>query len=147
MKLGFVSAILPDLSLQQVVEFAAAEDYSCVEVMCWPVSKADRRYAGVTHVDVTDFGQSQEMCDVFVSCARTDLEVTVNLAAEMSGRGLSVWFYGHLIPGDPFGRIIEAKLREAAVVVVLWSECSVVKDWVYDEADLAGIASSLRVVL
>lgn len=59
MKLGFVSAILPDLSLQQVVDFAAAEDYSCIEVMCWPVSKADRRYAGVTHVDVTDFGQSQ----------------------------------------------------------------------------------------
>ena len=59
MKLGFVSAILPDLSLQQVVDFAAAEGYSCIEVMCWPVSKADRRYAGVTHVDVTDFGQSQ----------------------------------------------------------------------------------------
>ena len=27
----------------------------CVELMCWPASKAERRYAGVTHVDVTDF--------------------------------------------------------------------------------------------
>ena len=52
MKLGFVSAILPDLSLEEVVEFAAAEGFACVELMCWPAGKAERRYAGVTHVDV-----------------------------------------------------------------------------------------------
>lgn len=52
MKLGFVSAILPDLSLAEVLRFAAAEDMQCVEVMCWPVGKAERRYAGVTHIDV-----------------------------------------------------------------------------------------------
>ena len=55
MQLGFVSAILPDLSLAEVAKFAAATGYTCVELMCWPVSKAERRYAGVTHVDVTDF--------------------------------------------------------------------------------------------
>jgi len=55
MKLGFVSAILPDLSLAKVAQFAAETGYDCVELMCWPVSKAERRYAGVTHVDVTDF--------------------------------------------------------------------------------------------
>jgi len=54
MKLGFVSAILPDLSLPEVARFAAETGYSCVELMCWPISKAERRYAGVTHVDVTD---------------------------------------------------------------------------------------------
>ncbi len=58
MKLGFVSAILPDLSLAEVVEFAAAEGFACVELMCWPPGKADRRYAGVTHVDVVDFSQA-----------------------------------------------------------------------------------------
>ena len=58
MQLGFVSAILPDLSLQEVLEFAAETDYDCVEVMCWPAGKATRRYAGVTHIDVTDFGAS-----------------------------------------------------------------------------------------
>jgi sugar phosphate isomerase/epimerase len=52
MKLGFVSAILPDLSLDQVVQFASAEGFSCVELMCWPRGKAERRYAGVTHIDV-----------------------------------------------------------------------------------------------
>jgi len=58
MDLGFVSAILPDLSLEKVVKFAATEDYDCVELMCWPTGKATRRYAGVTHVDVTGFRKS-----------------------------------------------------------------------------------------
>lgn len=55
MQLGFVSAILADLSFEEVLQFANVNDYDCVEVMCWPVSKAERRYAGVTHIDVTDF--------------------------------------------------------------------------------------------
>ena len=58
MKLGFVSAILPDLSLEQVLQFASGEGFSCVELMCWPVGKAERRYAGVTHVDVVGFTQA-----------------------------------------------------------------------------------------
>jgi sugar phosphate isomerase/epimerase len=53
MKLGFVSAILPDLSLDEVLAFAADEGFACVEVMCWPPGGASRRYAGVTHIDVT----------------------------------------------------------------------------------------------
>jgi len=52
-KLGICSAILPDLSLEEVVEFAAREGFACVELMCWPKGKAERRYAGVTHVDVS----------------------------------------------------------------------------------------------
>jgi len=52
MKLGFVSAILPEWTLDQVLAFAAREQFRCVEVMCWPVGKADRRFAGVTHIDV-----------------------------------------------------------------------------------------------
>src|SRR6187431_404805 len=55
MQLGFVSAILPDLALAEVARVAAQAGYDCIELMCWPVSKAERRYAGVTHVDVTDF--------------------------------------------------------------------------------------------
>ena len=47
MKLGFVSAILPDLALKEVMDFAAETGYDCVEIMCWPQGKATRRYAGV----------------------------------------------------------------------------------------------------
>ena len=59
MKLGFVSAILPDRNLDQVAAFAAAERFDCVELMCWPRGQADRRYAGVTHVDVSEFSAAQ----------------------------------------------------------------------------------------
>jgi sugar phosphate isomerase/epimerase len=52
MKLGFLTAIVPDLSLEEIVAFAAAEGFECLEVCCWPPGKAERRYAGVTHIDV-----------------------------------------------------------------------------------------------
>ena len=55
MQLGFVSAIFGDQPLEQVLAFAADEGFACVELMCWPPGKADRRYAGVTHLDVTQF--------------------------------------------------------------------------------------------
>ncbi|HSI78294.1 MAG TPA: sugar phosphate isomerase/epimerase [Lunatimonas sp.] len=50
--LGFVSAILADSSFEEVIDFAAKHQFGCVEMMCWPKGKAERRYAGVTHVDV-----------------------------------------------------------------------------------------------
>lgn len=59
MKLGFVSAILAELSLNEVLAFARREGFACVEAMCWPVGKAERKFAGVTHVDVTDFTQAR----------------------------------------------------------------------------------------
>jgi sugar phosphate isomerase/epimerase len=59
MQLGFVSAILPEFDLDGVLALAAAEGFGTVEAMCWPVGKAERRYAGVTHVDVTTFGDRE----------------------------------------------------------------------------------------
>lgn len=55
LQLGFVSAILPDLSFEEVLAFAKDTGYDCVEVMCWPKGKAERRYAGITHIDVAGF--------------------------------------------------------------------------------------------
>ena len=52
MKLGFVTAILADQSFDYVLDFAAKENFSCLEVGCWPVGKAERRYAGITHIDI-----------------------------------------------------------------------------------------------
>jgi sugar phosphate isomerase/epimerase len=51
-KLGFVSAVVADQSFEATVDLAAEIGYDCVEMLCWPVGKAERRYAGVTHVDV-----------------------------------------------------------------------------------------------
>lgn len=52
MKLGFVSAILPELTFEELVDCAADLGYRSIEVCCWPLGKAERRYAGVTHIDV-----------------------------------------------------------------------------------------------
>ncbi len=56
-KLGFVSAILADQTFEKVISFAAKTGYSCVEIMCWPMGKAERRYAGVTHIDVANLSK------------------------------------------------------------------------------------------
>jgi sugar phosphate isomerase/epimerase len=52
MKLGLVSAILPDLTFEEVVDYAASVGFQCLEVCCWPKGKAVRRYAGITHIDL-----------------------------------------------------------------------------------------------
>lgn len=59
MQLGFVTAILPDQSLEEVLRTAAEIGYDCVEVMCWPPGKAERRYAGVTHIDISGLDERE----------------------------------------------------------------------------------------
>ncbi len=57
--LGFVSAILADYDLENVIKFAHEHQFKCVEVMCWPRDGADnRRYAGVSHIDVDSLDES-----------------------------------------------------------------------------------------
>ena len=58
MQLGFMSAIVPELSLEEVFALGNSIGYTCVELMCWPPGKADRRYAGVTHIDVSNFNSA-----------------------------------------------------------------------------------------
>ena len=51
MKLGFVSAILDTWNYEEMMDFASEHGFECVEVACWPKGKAERRYAGVSHID------------------------------------------------------------------------------------------------
>lgn len=69
LQLGFVSAILPELSLDQVLAFAAAEGFSCVEAMCWPAGQAERKFAGVMHVEVDGLGKGHAE-EILPLCAR-----------------------------------------------------------------------------
>lgn len=52
MKLGVVSAIYDGWSFEEMIDEAAGLGLTCVEVACWPQGKAERRYAGVSHIDV-----------------------------------------------------------------------------------------------
>lgn len=67
MKLGLVSAILPDQTFEEVIDYAAKTGFSCVEVCCWPKGKALRRYAGVTHIDLN--GLTDEKMKYYVDYA------------------------------------------------------------------------------
>jgi sugar phosphate isomerase/epimerase len=107
MQLGFVSAILPDLELSEVAAFAAEAGYDCVELMCWPPGKAERRYAGVTHVDVTDLDDA--------AAARVR-ETMARAGVAISGLG----YYPNPLAADPeeartavehLKRVIEAAPR------------------------------------
>lgn len=51
MKLGFVSAILAEWTFEEMIDTASALGFQCVEAACWPQGKAERRYAGVCHID------------------------------------------------------------------------------------------------
>ena len=75
MQLGFASAILPDLSFDEVFTFAADVGFDCVEVMCWPPSKAERRYAGITHIDCTEFGDA-EVAQVQATVEKTGVAIS-----------------------------------------------------------------------
>jgi len=54
MKLGFVSAILDGQPFEKVIDIASELNFQCVEMACWPQGKAERRYAGVSHIDVNN---------------------------------------------------------------------------------------------
>ena len=56
MKLGLLTAAFPDLTLDEVAAWAAANGFQTLEVACWPSAGGERRrYAGVTHIDVESF--------------------------------------------------------------------------------------------
>jgi acetyl-CoA C-acetyltransferase len=59
MKLGFVSAILGDVRFEEMMEFASVNGFECVEVACWPKGKAERRYAGVTHINIEELDENK----------------------------------------------------------------------------------------
>jgi sugar phosphate isomerase/epimerase len=54
MKLGLFTAAFPGKSLEEVAGWAAGNGFEALEIACWPVGKADRRYAGVTTIEVAD---------------------------------------------------------------------------------------------
>jgi sugar phosphate isomerase/epimerase len=59
-----------------------------VELMCWPVGKAERRYAGVTHVNVDGFGAAE-------AARVNDILASAGVAA--SGLG----YYPNVLAPDP----------------------------------------------
>jgi len=58
MKLGFFTAALPGNTLEQVAQWGAESGFQAIEIACWPLEKATRRYAGVNHINVSDLDKA-----------------------------------------------------------------------------------------
>lgn len=90
MKLGFVSAILDTWTYEEMMDFASDHGFECVEVACWPQGKAERRYAGVSHIDVekviADDGYASHI---------------LNYAKEKNVEISSLAFYPNTMDGNP----------------------------------------------
>ena len=138
MKLGFFSAAFPGWSLEEVAAWAAENEFDTLEIACWPVGKATRRYAGVTTIDVTDF----------------DVAKANEVHAIMDNYGLSIsslGYYPNPLDPDPAMReevvghlkkvILAAELLEVDIVGTLNSEysaCGNDDDWRTTLAAMAG---------
>lgn len=75
MKLGFVSSILEGWNFEEMVQIAGGMGFTCVEVACWPKTKAERRYAGVSHIDVTDLTE-EKISFVKDCCEKNKVEIS-----------------------------------------------------------------------
>ena len=75
MKLGIVSAIYEGFTFEDAVENAVSNGCKCMEVACWPQGKAERRYAGVSHIDV-DNTSADYIAYIKDFCAEKGIEIS-----------------------------------------------------------------------
>lgn len=60
MRLGFLTAPFPDTPLTEVADWASVNGFESLEIACWPPSTGSaRRYAGTSHIDVTDLSEDR----------------------------------------------------------------------------------------
>ena len=52
MKMGFITSLLDGWSYEEMMDEVARIGIQCVEIACWPKGKAERKYGGVTHIEI-----------------------------------------------------------------------------------------------
>lgn len=75
MKLGFVSAILDGWTFEEMIDTASDMGFTCVEVACWPRGKAERRYAGVSHIDVAGLDDAKA-ASINTYCRKKGIQIS-----------------------------------------------------------------------
>lgn len=75
MKLGLVSAILDGWNFEEMIDTVSEMGFACVEVACWPQGKAERRYAGVSHIDVSEM-TDEKAAYILDYCKQKNVEIS-----------------------------------------------------------------------
>lgn len=75
MKLGIVSAIFDQSSFEEMIDIVADTGLECVEVACWPKGKAERRYAGVSHIDTKNL-TAEKAQEILAYCEKKQVEIS-----------------------------------------------------------------------
>ena len=92
MRLGFLTAPLPETPLMGVADWAAEQGFESIEIACWPASGGDqRRYAGTSHIDVANLSDSR----------------ATEVADEIAAKGLGIsglGYYPNPLHPDPAHR-------------------------------------------
>lgn len=75
MKFGLLTSICDGMSFEEVVDFAAENNLECLEVACWPQGRAQRRYAGVSHIDVANLTEKKAE-EIKAYCAKKGVSIS-----------------------------------------------------------------------
>lgn len=75
MKLGFVTAILDQDTFEEMTGAAQELGMKCIEVACWPQEKAERRYAGVSHIHTEELTKERAE-EILAMCEKKGLEIS-----------------------------------------------------------------------
>lgn len=95
MKYGLVSAILADCGFEEMIDTVSDMGFNCVEAACWPVGKAERRYAGVSHINVDELDEAKRDY-ILAYCAKRGVTISAlafypnTLDADEAKRGANV---------------------------------------------------------
>lgn len=103
MKLGFVSAILDKSSFEEMIDTASELGFQSVEVACWPQGKTERRYAGVSHINVDDLDE-KKVSYIKDYCAKRNVKIS------------SLAYYPNAMNPDPDKRRVAAEHMKKLIV-------------------------------
>ncbi len=111
MRLGFLTAPFPDTPLREVAAWASASGFESLEIACWPPSSgSSRKYAGTSHIDVTDLSPQR----------------ATEIVDEVAGTGLAIsglGFYPN--PLHPDDEVREAAIAHMKLVIEAASKMGV----------------------
>ncbi len=108
MKLGLLTAPFPEMPLEEVADWAAANGFESLEICCWPKSEgATRRYGGITHIDVD--GLTQEAAD--------------EISSMLASKGLTVsalGYYPNPLNPDPTHReLVQGHIKKVITAAAM----------------------------